>query len=44
MGKANAAAEKIFKITEYPSKIDAMNECRDPSKKTLEVENIEGKI
>lgn len=40
MGKANAAAEKIFKIKEFPSKIDAINECRDPSKKVLDVEKV----
>ena len=44
MGKALAAATRIFKIMETPSKIDAVQLDQDSSKKRLNVKEVEGKI
>ena len=45
MGKANAAAEKIFRIIEHPSAINAIEIDNDKTKKTIsDPEAIMGKI
>lgn len=45
MGKANAAAEKIFRIIEHPSPINAIDIDKDKSKKLIpNTEDIIGKI
>lgn len=45
MGKANGAAEKIFKIIEFPSAINAVEIDQDKSKKLItNPEQIEGRI
>lgn len=44
MGKANAAAERIFKIMQYPSAIDACAIDEDKTKIRLNPETVEGKI
>ena len=44
IGKATAAASRIFGITEHPSKIDAIKIDGDESKKRLNMETVKGKI
>jgi ABC-type multidrug transport system fused ATPase/permease subunit len=45
MGKANAAAEKIFRIIEHPSAINAIDIDKDKSKKLIpNTDDIIGKI
>lgn len=44
MGKANAAADRIFKIIETPSKIDALEDQSVSKKKLLDINDVKGKI
>lgn len=44
MGKAMAAAKRIFKIKEHPSSIDAVQMDEQNTKKRLNFESIKGKI
>jgi ATP-binding cassette subfamily B (MDR/TAP) protein 1 len=44
MGKAQAAAERIFKIKEAPSQINAIEIDKDSSKIRLNLDEIKGKI
>lgn len=44
IGKANAAATKIFKILEQPSEINALKMDKDSSKKRLNPADVKGKI
>lgn len=44
MGKAMAAAERIFGIIETKSSINAMEMDKDPSKKRLNISEVKGKI
>lgn len=44
MGKALAAATRVFKIMEHPSQIDAVAIDKDPTKKRINPKEVEGKI
>jgi ATP-binding cassette subfamily B (MDR/TAP) protein 1 len=44
MGKAKAAAEKIFKIIEHPSSINAVEMDNDNSKISINMDDVKGKI
>ena len=44
MGKANAAATRIFGIKEYPSAIDAVGIDQDTTKASLDINSVKGKI
>ena len=45
VGKAAGAAERIFKIVDMPSSIDAVTMDSDPTKKRIEkVEDVKGKV
>lgn len=44
MGKCSAAAKRIFGIQDTPSKLNAVEEDKDQSKKALELSNVKGKI
>jgi ABC-type multidrug transport system fused ATPase/permease subunit len=44
MGKSVAAATRIFKILENPSKINAVEINKDPSKQRLNLETVRGEI
>ena len=44
MGKAAAAAKRVFKIIDYPSAIDAIAINSDRSKKILDLSSVKGKI
>jgi ATP-binding cassette subfamily B (MDR/TAP) protein 1 len=44
MGKALAAAKRIFKIIEYPSSINAMEIDNDKTKIRLNIDEVKGKI
>jgi ATP-binding cassette, subfamily B (MDR/TAP), member 1 len=44
MGKAMAAAKRIFKIKEYPSQIDAIQINEDSEKIRLDLNKVEGRI
>jgi len=44
IGKAQAAGERIFKIFDYPSKINAVEMDRDESKRSLKLEDVKGKV
>ena len=43
-GKGEAAAERIFKIKDYPSKINAVQIDKENTKKRLDLKNVEGRI
>ena len=42
--KANAAADRIFKIKEYPSKINAIEIDKENSKIKLDLSKVEGRV
>lgn len=44
IGKAQAAAERIFKLHDFPSKMNACAMDSDTSKKSLNLEDVQGKI
>lgn len=44
IGKAGAAAKRVFTIMEYPSMIDAVAIDKEAEKKNLDFNNIKGKI
>jgi len=44
MGKAKVAAERVFKIIDYPSAIDARATVKDESKIKIDSTKFEGKI
>lgn len=44
MGKATAAATRIFKMKEHPSSIDAIAMDEEKTKKTLDLKDVKGKI
>jgi ATP-binding cassette subfamily B (MDR/TAP) protein 1 len=44
MGKATAAAKRVFGIVEYPSRIDAQAMDEDTSYKRIETSEVTGKL